>query len=442
MSLTADTQKSDQTATPAGDVAVLEPQVAVRDGADQPEEKSPTPMLKPRKSVGEAWQHLKDSTKDLFATARFNAISAMPRQFVNNSSNILGAAHVGTEIMMFKASLPKSVLVDNPKGPIDYVVRAVKRVFSESFSGSKTDIAELKAAVKGKPISGFIHHIRDVDGATERAIYSKVGKIDSEGKLITRANLSLGNPWQTRSTLAGLVVWSLSAIIPDQKESSEEVERMAVLRETNPMQYVGERFKQALWVPEWGAHKRQMIGLGIMTSGICSLLGSWRNNIQMPQGKVYAFNGGYFCTSALTFISSLPLLFASDDQKGFGAFGAWMTGRLAFLPSSIARKFKGDKMAATYYTASMAGFQAENWTQALIGGAEKLPDGTIVDHEDIKKKAHQEAKEIKLARRNKHNAGFDSVVPSNQVTLVSGVERAMPELAQLAEQKQAATTTV
>ncbi len=450
--------------------------------------------------VGAAWKDVRTSLSHLFTNVRHHAIDATPRFFVNNSSNLLGAAHVATEVLMTKSSIPHKALVENPTGPIDYVTRALKRVFSEAAVGSKSDIGEMLQAMKGKPIRGFIEHVRNTDAATERAVgtikervfnkkevlqrlakempepskseplrhilnakmdhisktmpdlttqqalhrsrrevlddFAKKGmELSKEDYAQKRVDLKLGNPWQTRSTLAGLIVWSLSALIPDKRESAEEVERMAVKRETNPLGYIGERLKQAVWIPEWPSHKRQMIGVGIMSSGICSMIGAWRNNVKEPAvlnnklEKVlkYKFNGGYFATSMLTFISSLPLLFAADDQKGFGGFGAWMTGRLAFLPGSIAKKMQGDKLQATYYTGAMASFQAENWAQALIGGAEKLPDGTIVDHEEIKRRAHVEAAKIRADRKSMAKHVNSDATPSTLVSNVSHEKMAMPE---------------
>ena len=428
--------------------------VSLETGATVAAEGTPKePEKKEQKTVGQAWQDLRASASKLFATARYNAISAMPRFFVNNSSNILGAAHVGTEIMMFKASLKERKLVENPKNPVDYVVRAIKHVYTDAFEKSGSDVAEMKEAMKDNKVRGFVNYIRDTDGATKRAVepqlaLGKLGKLTDKGEPITRANVSLGNPWQTRSTLSGLIVWTLSALIPDKKESPDEVERMAVLRATNLPGYIGERIRQAVWFPDWGSHKRQMIGLGIMVSGICSMIGSWRNNVDtfkkvegiLEKCRVYEFNPSYFATAALTFVSSLPLLFASDDQKGFSGFGSWMTGRLAFLPTSIAKKFKGDKGPAMYYTAATLGFQAENWTQALIGGAEKLPDGTIVDHEEAKEKARAEVKEIKQARAAAKHRGsvLHDNVPGTQLTSIASAERAMPDRVEAMAQESAA----
>ena len=106
--------------------------------------------------VGAAWKDVRTSFSHLFTNIRHHAIDATPRFFVNNSSNILGAAHVGTEVLMFKSSIPQKALVENPTGPIDYVVRALKRVFSEAAAGSKSDSGEMRQAMKGKPITGFV----------------------------------------------------------------------------------------------------------------------------------------------------------------------------------------------------------------------------------------------------------------------------------------------
>ncbi len=373
-----------------------------------------------KKTVRDAWRDLRKSVSDFFLTARYHSIRALPAAFVNNSSNILGAAHVGTEVMMFKASLKGGELVRSAKNPIDYVVQAVKRVYGESFKGAMTGDLNLKEMVKGNPVRNIARYITDTEAATQREVNLQSG--------VSRDLVKLGNPWQTRSTLSGLIVWTLSALIPDKKESPEEVSRMAILHDTNLPAYIAERFRQAIWVPEWGSHKRQMIGLGVMASGIFSTIGAWRNHVKVPGlGAQYKFNPGYFATSIITFVSSLPLLFASDDQKGFGGFGTLMTGRLAFLPSSIGRKLSSKEAGAGWYATAMLGFQAENWTQALVGGAEKLPDGTVVDHEEIKQKAHEQAKELKRISTKKHTAHAHHEVPLNAVAEVSFVEHAMPE---------------
>lgn len=387
-------------------------------------------------TLHDALHDLKDSGRDLFHTARYKAIQATPGFIVNNSSNILGAAHVATEIAMFKASIPDEKLVPNAKNPIDYVVKAVKRVYVDSFHKSGADAQQLREVFRSdRPLKNFIKYVRDVDAATDHEI-NRLRR--QKGAEISRQSLRLGNPWQTRSTLSGLTVWALSALIPDKKEKPEEVERMTILHDTNLPGYLLERVRQAVWVPEWPEHKRQMIGLGLMASSICSGLGAWRNNVKIPTGGFkYELNKGVLGTSALMLSASMPLLFASDNEKGFGSFGTLMMGRIPFLFGSIKRKYQGDVGAAHWYTGSMVSFQAENLTQALIGGAKKLPDGTIIDYEEIKRNAHQEARDIKIARYtkriNEKGEGKEEVgdtseaasLPKHHVTQVSNEGRAL-----------------
>lgn len=398
-----------------------------------------TPPIKDR-SLKKAFGDFKHAGHELFKTARYHTVRALPAFFINNSSNILGTAHVGTEILMFKASLKDSELVPGSAGPfkdITYIPKALKHVFSDAFSKSGRDMADLKNAVKERPFTGFFRHIMDTDTATQREMEKQLGfpHPTKPGVTVTRETMSLGNPWQTRSTLSGLIVWSLSALIPDKKESSDEVEQMAILKATHPVKYVGERLRQAVWIPEWPQHKRQMIGLGIFISGLCSMIGSNRNHITTAEGKKYAFNVSYLLTGIMTFMSSLPLLFASDDQRGFSGFGAWMTGRLMFLPSSIYKKISGKEQGAWYYTGATCAFQVENWTQALAGGAEKR-NGVIIDRQELLEQAKEKAEHIKAERRLKGNSvasaaeGFvPDEKPGTKVTTISNREAAMPERA-------------
>lgn len=405
-------------------------------------------------TFGDALGDLHDSFGRAMRTARHNAIKSVSRHIVNNSSNILGASHVATEMLMFKSSLKGKDIVPDVKpfqNPIKWVQKATVRVFKDSFTGSVVDINQMKTAIKEKPFTGFFKYIFDTKAATQR-------EIEAQG--VAHSEIKLGNPWQVRSTLAGLIVWSLSAVIPDKKDKPEEVERMAVLHDTNLIGYIGERLRQAVWFPDWGSHKRQMIGLAYAIIGVCSSFGAWRNYIKpdakglallknaphlaeelkIPKGPTYEFNLSYLATAMLSLFSSIPLLFAVDDQKGFAGFGSLMAGRLLFLPSSIRKKFGGPngkgEDGAMYYLGATTSFQAENFAQALIGGAEKLKDGTIVDHEEIKKRAHEEAQRLKAERRHRAKRRLEhSDKPQHLISEVASVERAMPERAEAADKE-------
>lgn len=391
---------------------------------------------KHHKTMGQAWKDFTGSFTNLFSTARYHSVKATPGIILNNSSNLLGASHVLTELAMLKASSAETAsdgkkvakaIVKDAKGPIDWTVKAFGKLFTETWKGSRPQDGSFKEVIRHP--SKLYNHLFDVDAATEREVLYQTEKAALSGKTLVRHEVKMGNSWQTRSTLSSLIVWSLSALIPDKKEDPKEVERMATLQQTNPLGYMGERLKQAVWFPDWGSHKRQMIGLGVMGSGVMSTLGSWRRREEflLPSGKNalrYRFDRGYFITSAFTFLSSLPLLFASDDQKGFGGFGTLMLGRLIGLPSSIAGQFQKKEPGAIWYTGATASFQLENWAQALIGGAEKRSDGTIIDLSEIEKNAKHKAKKH---HRPAADVLADAAVPASKVSQVSEAAKAMPE---------------
>ena len=344
---------------------------------------------------------------------RTASVKFLPAFIVNNSSNILGFAHVMTEMMMFKASVRDSKLVHNPKNPINWVVEPITTVFKGVAEGAAPKDLNAKEFFSGNVLDNFRKRIVDTEDATKREYTRQM----AEGK--TRSQVSLANRWQSRSTFLGLMAWTLSTFIPEKKETPEEIERMAILRANHPMQYMGERLRQAVWIPEWNKHKRQMIGLAYMGVGACSMIGAWRGRKEvivngLKEG-VYTFNRDYFMTSLISLASSFPLLFALDEKSGYGGFGSLMTLRIPFLYGSIQRKYKsssdGGKIdGAHWYAGASVLFQAENIAQALIGGAEKVkktqPDGSvievIVDHTGIRQEAVEKAREIRAARHESH----------------------------------------
>ena len=395
--------------------------------------------LKHRTSMAQAWRDFSGSFTNLFATARYHSVNATPGIILNNSTNLLGASHVLTEMAMLKASSAEiapdgrkvaKALVKDAKGPLDWTFKAFENLFIGTWKGSMPQDGSIKEIIRDpKPLSKLYHHLFDVEAATEREVLRQTTKANAAGKPIGRDQVKMGNSWQTRSTLFGLAVWSLSTVIPDKKEDPKEVERMVTLQQTSPLGYIGERLKQAVWFPDWGGHKRQMIGLGIMGSGVMSTLGAWRRRGTVEEAGLkvlkYRFDRSYLITSAFTFLSSLPLLFASDDQKGFAGFGTLMMGRLFSLPSSIHGQFKNKEPGALWYTGATASFQAENLAQALIGGAEKRSDGTIIDYSEIEKTAKQKAKDNK--RHSGVNRAHEAEKPTSKVSQVSETTKAMPE---------------
>ena len=399
------------------------------------------------RSISNAFGGLLQSAGAFFKVLRYHTIRSAPEFLVNNSSNILGASHVATEMMMFKASTSDAKLVKHP-GSWRMLYEPFETIWKDTIKRSGSGAVDRSKLQPNKPISNAKYLLTNLDDATKREaefLFNKNGR-----SLEKMKEVRPGNPWQGRSTLAGLIVWGLSTVIPDQRESDEEVERMAILKSTNLPLYVGERLKEAVWVPDWfTGHKRQMIGLGIMASGVFSLLGSFRQREKIVDKPAIAKNFGmtskykfgvaYFLTSTATFISSLPLLFATDDEQGYSGFGAWMMQRLWALPFSIGDKFKSKDDTAKWYLAATASFQAENVAQALIGGAE-VKNGVVTDNEELRAQAKLKAKEIKMERKHGH-AALAEDAPNSKVTHVAAREAALPEhvAAHAASQQEAVT---
>ena len=394
-----------------------------------------------KKPFGEAWKDLRTSASHFLTNLRHHAIGGTPRFIVNNSSNVFGATHVATEVLMFKAGLKEGErLVQNPEKPINWIVQPVKRIAEDIVTKSKSRDYSFGQLFEGNVFKNINRYVRDTNDATSREVKRQI----ESGEF--KKGIKLGNSWQTRTTFAGLAVWILSTVLPERKDSDEEVERMATMRTLHPVQYVGERLKQAVWVPDWTSHKRQMIGLGYLVIGVCSMLGSWRQrrDIDLKKDvelisqfagqidkellpKVYTFNPAYFFTSVLSFIGSIPLLFALDESKAYSLFGSTMMLRIPLLFKSIGQKYHDNDPGKHSYTISSVSFQLENAGQALVGGATKLKDGTIVDHEEEKLRAIAEAKQIKQERKKLAHADYQSERPSTAINQVSDAQLAMPE---------------
>jgi hypothetical protein len=405
--------------------------------------------------------------KNWLNRTRKSAIEVTPSYIVNNSSNILGASHVATEMLMFKSGLKGSKLIDNPENPINWIVQPAKKISADIFKNSKTRDFSIKELFQGNPVKNFKHLMFDTHAASLRELELQTNanrELLAAGK--QAAKISLGNPWQTRTTGTGLVIWTLSTVIPERKESDEEIERMAKLRTLHPLGYVGERLKQAVWVPEWSSHKREMLGLGYLGIGTFSMLGAWRNRGELNPALVkdmeligkgltqgYKFNLPYFCTGVVSFVAGLPLLFALDERAAYSAYGSMVVARVPLLPASIGTKIAKKEEGWLYYLIGKVTFQIEDMLFSLIGGATKRvrPDGTIeiVDHSELKKKSIAEAKQEKLGIKPQHSEKVTPLEPNLEVaakdknmmpsTLVTGTKVAQTAMPERVEAKQQET---
>ncbi|MFN7612820.1 MAG: hypothetical protein ACK5QI_05555, partial [Alphaproteobacteria bacterium] len=313
-------------------------------------------------------------------------------------------------------------------------------ILSEIFRRTKGGTG-LKEIFEGNPFKNFYNRLTDTKAATlrERALQraARVGEVLVDNKI------SLPNRWQARSTFSGLMGWGLNMVMPDNKDTPEEVERMAELAEKSPASYVAERFRQAVWIPEWPQHKRQMTGLAVMISGICSTLGAWRNRSEVGfrGSKIfeYKFNPGYLMTALATFAASMPLLFRLDNDRGYANYGEIHLLRCFFLPPSIWKKYKEREPGVNWYTSGVSTFQLQNATAALIGGAEKRPDGTVVDHKAIREEAKRKAHLAKAEQPpSKHGFWREEVAETPQPRIQKGERSAVehtPPVQAVANQK-------
>lgn len=434
----------------------LEKEPAKREEAQTPSsEQPPHNASKAPQWLPEFARNIWDGTSRQMSRMRHKSIEVAPAFFVNNSSNILGASHVATEMLMFKSGMKGASLIDHPENPINWVKEPFQKIKADIVTNSKSRDYSLRQLFSGNPIKNFKHYVMDTHDASLREVERQIAaNRELVAKGMAPKKLSLGNPWQTRTTLTGLIIWSLSAVLPERKESDEEIERMAKMRTLHPIQYIGERLKQAVWVPGWLTHKREMLGLGYLTIGVLSGLGSWRNRRDFSKGMLakdaelvskglkdsYAFNGAYFFTSVVSFIAGLPLLFALDERKAYSTYGSLSVLRIPLLPSSIYSKYAKGEPGWQSYTIGKLTFQVEDFLFSLIGGAtkRKKPDGTyeIIDHEKLKKEAIAEAKEEKARIKEEKQVNpkprvvdmsLEPTVPANVVSSATNLERAMPE---------------
>ncbi|MBX9725891.1 MAG: hypothetical protein K2X09_01385, partial [Rickettsiales bacterium] len=323
-------------------------------------------------------------------------------------------------MLMFKSGLKGGKLIDNPGNPINWIKEPAQKIGADIFKNSKTRDFSIGEIFHGSPVQNVKRMLFDTHAASLREVESQIkgnSELMSLGKGATK--ISLGNPWQTRTTGTGLFIWTVSTILPEHKESDDEIERMSKLRTLNPLGYVGERLKQAVWFPQWPSHKREMLGLGYLGIGTFSMLGAWRNRGELNPAVIkdmeligkgltqgYKFNLAYFATGAISFIGGLPLLFALDERAAYSTYGSMVVARVPLLPASIGAKIAKKEEGWLYYLIGKVTFQIEDMLFSLIGGATKRlrPDGTyeIVDHDDLKKKSIAEAKEEKIEAKGHH----------------------------------------
>jgi hypothetical protein len=76
-----------------------------------------------------------------------------------------------------------------------------------------------------------------------------------------------------------------------------------------------------------------------------------------------------------------------------------------FYYPSISQKVKNDEPGLNWYLGGIGAFQTTNLIAAMIGGAEKRPDGTVVDQKAMVREAREKALVAK-AERKEHGHGI------------------------------------
>lgn len=335
--------------------------------------------------------------------ARVDSITTLPSFVVNNSSNFIGATQLIGEVLYYKSNnLPlykEGWKATNKLGPLGYVVHPIQNMYGQTFSGIWHSIVDTKGKVL-LPAAWWkgIKNLPDLKGAAYR---------DSNG--FTK---KLSNTFGARAGLSGASAMVVALLLPDHNETQEEIDHYTQMQQQSPVRYYGTRIYQAVNPLEWGKHKRQFSGLGMTSAGVFSFLSGWRqptftNNAIKVDGRSvfsdnmakaatqqqkYTRNFPHMIGGLITAFAGLQLMMSVDSQSAWTNYGKTQFLRLTILPFSIANRFANKTIGALHYLGAQTMFQTKNLVAAVIGGAEKKPDGTIVDYKAMREEAKQKVK--------------------------------------------------
>lgn len=408
------------------------------------------------------------SFEHFFDKSRKATITALPSPIVNNSSNVIGLMQLIAEVLLYKSS--GSNLTNDKTKPLWHKVlfQPFKNIYGGALSRSKFNF-DLNALTKVDTYKNAWKNLSDIESASKRDIAiasanpqkAYEAALDARSKLKDFKNLpkheveaqfkealkkpnaptlgKLSNKWSVRSGLAGICAMTVTTIFPDDKDSPELTEKMINKATNDPLGYVGLRLYQAVNPLEWFEHKRQFSGLGLMGAGFFSFISGFRQ----VAGKYgldaqrYLKNPWQMAGGVITTIAGTQLMLAVDSQKGWTNFGTTQFVRLTTLPNSIHYRFKYNEQGGNWYLGAQTILQIKNLVAVLIGGAEKMPDGTIVDHkkvrEDLSGKIYAEHKEKKHHKQKMVSAqlGSDEAIladsPQNKISGADNVQLAMPK---------------
>lgn len=336
--------------------------------------------------INSAYYYLTDKAQ----RARRYLLEQTPAPMVNNSSNVIGALHVGGDIMMLKANGTEMLRGAVNPAAIDYIWLPFKNTMSNAkFTFS---IAEMGTH---KFWTDSLHNLTNFSHASHRDGLGTAGK--------------LFNRWQARSTLCGLSGMAIAAVMPDDEDNRDNVENMTRLLHEQPLFYFGKRLYQAVNPLEWPSHKRQFAGMAITAAGACSFLSGFRNVSKLTEAdqvihglkELYRMNVGHSLGGLVTFLGGTELWLGVDDEEGWKDFGKVMTLRIPLLYPSIKNRFKnpsGVDDGRWWYVGGQGTFTSKDILAYCIGGAEKDADGNVIDKKAIRDEAERHAEEGELQR--------------------------------------------
>ncbi len=384
------------------------------------------------------------SFRDFGARWRKQAIEKTPRVIVNHSTNLIGSMQLVAEVLMFKSSGLNLVDKENRGKPLHYITDPLKNIYGGVFKKSKIEF-------KGNPLKASFYKELPTNIRESFASLKDLEKATARDLTHTAP---MYNKWSARSGFAGICAMTIATLLPDKKDKPEETEAMTKMAKEHTASYVGKRLYQALNPLEWFQHKRQFSGLGMMAAGGLSVVSGFRQvegkftdemiKAGMKNTQKYMRNNWQIAGGLITTLGGAQLMLAIDNDSGWRNFGLTQMMRLMTLPNSIAARFNKTEQGAEWYLASQAVFQTKNFVAASIGGAEKGPDGKVVDHAGIRKEASSKVKAASAKNKlEKAKAGTEIrkeelELPATTVEQADVVERAMPERheAHLAQKEQ------
>ncbi|MFZ4124968.1 MAG: hypothetical protein ACOYJ2_02705 [Rickettsiales bacterium] len=353
--------------------------------------------------------------KNEWSEWRRDSIQFLPNFIVNNSSNTVGAAQLVAEALMFKSTgndffeIKKILNGDRvtltPQTPVDYVTFPIRNIFGSVFG--RTGAANLWQVNDGGVVRKA-SEIQDYVVYPLKNIWKALPKTPSamkEGWLnfvdLKRATAidsaggrQLVNNMSARSGFSGILAMTAATLLPDEKDTVEKTYENTEKAKNNPVGYVLERYGQAVNPFAWWEHKRQFAGLGMSFAGGFSALSGLRQIENLAGGaQRYISNPWQIAGGVISFVAGQQLLLSVDSQQAWTNFGQTQLLRLTTLPNSIAHRFSKNEQGADWYLGAQSTMVGKNILASMIGGAEKKDDGTIIDHQEIRKEALKKVQE-------------------------------------------------